>query len=313
MAMADPLVCRSCGSGELSDCGACSEFDETAAMAGYDPGRLMRCVACGLGQRHPVPTEEALIAMYQATPAADMLYRFEDNAAWSSARRQLLLRHRPETACKVLDIGCHTGDFLAGLPSAWQRHGIESAHEPIQVARDRHQVEIIGDRLGSTDPGWAGQFDAVTLFDVIEHLPDPATGIGLAARFLKPGGILLLSSADMDAWTWRWLGAGHWYLQTPQHLSVVSAKFLQHVARQLGLRIGQVQRIPHRHAPLRVRFRELLEARYWGLRRRSGWYRLPHRLLQSMPGLRDLRHRQSVPWTMTLRDHLLASFESKAG
>ena len=139
---------------------------------------------------------------------------------------------------------------------------------------------------------------------------DPGAGIAQAARLVKPGGVLLIGSGDLDAWTWRWrwLGAGHWYLQTPQHLSVISRRFLHCMTDRHGLKLHDFAKIPHRHARASVRFSELIRATYWGLRQRRGVWRLPRRLLQSLPGLRHLRHMQSVPWTMTLKDHLLAVY-----
>lgn len=306
--MAENTTCRSCGSVELDDLGACPPLAGSGTTATSDPGRLLRCRFCGLGQRHPVPDEQALIAMYRETPAEDMAYRFEDNAAWSLARKQLLKRFASTPAPVILDVGCHTGAFLAGLPDTWHKHGIESAHEPVRIARDRNGVKVIGERLDSTGPEWARRFDAVTMFDVVEHLSDPQKGIEQAARFLKPGGVLLLSSGDLDAWTWRWLGCDHWYLQTPQHIAVISRRFLQHVSRRSNLDLSEVHGIPHRHANRCRRLQEAMDVIYWGSRQRGGVQRNVSRLLQTLPGLRNLRHMQSARWSMTLRDHFLVTY-----
>ncbi|MDI1253517.1 methyltransferase domain-containing protein [Thermomonas sp.] len=236
-----------------------------------------------------------------------MAYEYEDNAAWSLARASLRARLVDRAGVLVLDIGCHTGAFLAGLPDAWLRHGVESAREPVRIAQEQHAVTVIGERIETIDDAWAGKFDAVTMFDVLEHLPDPGAALAAAARLVKPGGTLMVSSGDLDSWTWRWLGSGHWYLQTPQHLSVISKPFLQDVARRQCLKVREVHSIPHRHANLAARSSDAIRALYWGMRRRGGVWRIPHRVLQSLPGLRHLRHMQSVPWTMSLRDHFVAT------
>lgn len=305
--MDDLPRCRCCASTDLVDLGACPR--PPSAGANHDPGRLLRCRRCALGQRHPIPSDEAIAAMYVDASAEEMSYDYEANAAWASARRMLHARFsgRPDVA--VLDIGCHTGRFLAGLPEAWARHGIESAREPSRAAREQARVDIIGTRLEHTDAAWARRFDVVTMFDVIEHLPDPGVGIAQAARLVKPGGVLLISSGDLDARTWRWLGSGHWYLQTPQHLAVISRPFLEFVGQRERLRLREVQSIPHRRAALATRCNEAVRAAYWATRQRGGAWRLPRRILQSTPGLRQLRHMQSVPWTMALQDHLLAAYD----
>ena len=301
------LACRGCGASELIDLGACAPYP--GRLSDQDAGRLLRCRQCALAQRTPCLEGDALIEAYRNTPAEDMDYRFEDNAAWSRARKVLLDRFGSDRSIAVLDIGCHTGAFLAALPESWRRHGIESAAEPVRIARERRGVNIVAERLETIGDDWSGRFDAITMFDVIEHLSSPAEALASVARLLRPGGLLILSSGDFGAWTWRWMGGGHWYLQTPLHLAVVSGPFLRYAAEKGGLSLIDLRAIPHRRATVGQRLHEAAKAVYWGLRQRKGIYRIPHRLLQSLPGLRDLRHLQSVPWTMSLKDHLLATYE----
>lgn len=310
--MPEGVVCRACGSPDLRDLGACAAYPPALAalLADPDPGHLLRCRRCGLGQRHPCASEAALAEVYRRTPAESMEYPFEDNAAWRCARDELLRRHRADADCAVLDVGCHTGRFLAGLPRRWRRFGIESATAPQARAAGEHGVEVIAPRLQDIGAQWRGRFDAVTLFDVLEHLPDPADALARAAALLRPNGILIASTGDMDAWTWRCAGVRHWYLQTPLHLSFASRAFFRFVAEREGLRLAGVSRIPHRIGTLLTRCRQAIEIVYWQLRQRGGWARIPQRLLQSLPGLRYLGHRESVPWTMRLRDHAFAVFTS---
>ena len=167
-----------------------------------------------------------------------------------------------------------------------------------------HGIRIIAERLETVTPEWAERFDVVTLFDVVEHLVDPAAGLAKAAALLKPNGLLLASTADMDAWTWKWMAGRHWYLQTPLHISMASRQFFGHVAYQDGLVLEEAMRIPHRIGNFRSRWNDRIETLYSELRERGGWYRIPRRLMHSIPGMRQLRHRQSVPWSMRLKDHM---------
>jgi 2-polyprenyl-3-methyl-5-hydroxy-6-metoxy-1,4-benzoquinol methylase len=260
-----------------------------------------------------VPDEQTLIDMYRQTPSEEWTYLYQENAAWALARQRLVARFEGRNEVAILDVGCHRGSFLAGLPESWQKYGLESGLEPIRIAREQHGVAIIGDRIQTVSSEWKGRFDAVTMFDVVEHLTNPEEGISSAARLLKPGGVLMLSTGDFAAWTFRWLGAGHWYLQTPQHLSVLSRRFLAYVADRHAFSLNEFERIPHRSGTFFERCHEAVKALYWGMRSRRGIFRLPHRLLQSLPGLRDIRHLQSVPWTMKLKDHFLVTCENQFG
>jgi 2-polyprenyl-3-methyl-5-hydroxy-6-metoxy-1,4-benzoquinol methylase len=312
------MSCRSCGSTELRDLGPCAPVpDRLSREIGMEPGqyeagRLLRCRRCGLGQRQPCLQEHELVEAYRHTPSETMGYAYEDNCAWMKAREFLVTRwQKHETPLRVLDIGCHTGAFLAGLPRPWQRFGIESAEEPIRIAAEQG-VEIVSDRVETVDVRWNGQFDAVTLFDVVEHLADPAAGLGRAGELLRPGGVLIASTADLDAWTWKLTAGRHWYLQAPLHLSIASREFFRYVAAAGGLRFAKFERVAHRRGSLGARVRERAELIHWESRQRGGLYRIPQRLLQGLPGLRELRHRDSVPWAMRLKDHLFVVLERTA-
>jgi SAM-dependent methyltransferase len=282
-----------------------------AARVQANAGRLLRCKVCGLAQRVPCPSDAALADLYRETPAEEMDYAFEANSAWVAARELLRSRWREGDSPRVLDIGCHTGSFLAGLPQGWHRFGIESAVVPVEKALARG-VQVIAPRLQDVAPAWRGGFDAVCLFDVVEHLPDPAAGLADAASLLLPDGLLLASTADFDAWTWKLALGRHWYLQSPQHLSIASPRFFRHVAAGSGLKIERVARIPHRHGSFGERMHDRLATVYWEMRERGGFYRLPQRAMHAIPGLSRLRHRQTVPWSMRLADHVFVALRRPA-
>jgi SAM-dependent methyltransferase len=314
--MPEAASCRACGSEAIHDFGPCARFAvgelaEVAAAAQTDAGRLLRCDRCGLAQRSWCPSEEELAELYRQTPAEDMDYSFESNCAWVAARGLLKARLEGCEAPQVLDIGCHTGAFLEGLPPGWRRYGVESAAAPIEIAKKRG-VEVIAERLQDVESRWRARFDAVCMFDVVEHLVNPAAGLAAAAALLKPGGVLLASTADFDAWTWRLARGRHWYLQSPQHLSIASLRFFRHVAAGNGLELERVARIPHRQGSFGERLHDRLATLYWEMRERGGLYRLPQRAMHAIPGLSRLRHRQSVPWSMRLADHVFVALRLPA-
>jgi SAM-dependent methyltransferase len=250
--------------------------------------------------------------MYRETPAEDMVYAFEVNCAWTQARELLQSRWGDSVQPSVLDVGCHTGVFLAGLPATWSRFGVESALEPIRQARESG-IEIIAPRIEDVGVAWRGRFDAVCLFDVVEHLVDPAAGLAAASRLLRPGGVLIASTADLDAWTWKLARGRHWYLQSPQHLSIASKSFFRRIASDNGLHVQCISRIPHRRGSFSERMQDRLATLYWEMRVRGGLCRIPQRVLQVLPGLKRMRHRQTVPWSMRLADHMFVALAQPGG
>ncbi len=99
----------------------------------------------------------------------------------------------------ALDVGCGAGllcEPLARLGAAVT--GVDAAPENIEAAKAHAALSrfAIDYRAGELAGQGLGQFDIVTLMEVIEHVSDPAAFIAELARHLKPDGILLLSTPN---------------------------------------------------------------------------------------------------------------------
>lgn len=96
---------------------------------------------------------------------------------------------RPPPA-RLLDVGCGAGEFLAAATErGYRAEGIEVSEAAAALCRGRGLAARSGDFL-ATDFG--GAFDLVTMWDVVEHLREPAAFMRRAAELLAPGGVLIL-------------------------------------------------------------------------------------------------------------------------
>jgi 2-polyprenyl-6-hydroxyphenyl methylase/3-demethylubiquinone-9 3-methyltransferase len=106
---------------------------------------------------------------------------------------------------RVLDIGCGGGLFLAKMKEAGADVlGIELSDTRAFYAKSKYGFEVI--KRPIEDEYWRafhGTFDAVTLWDVIEHVNYPLATLRAAAEMLKPGGILLIDTPCRDAFYHR--------------------------------------------------------------------------------------------------------------
>ena len=142
----------------------------------------------------------------------------------------------------VLDVGCARGDFLGLMRRhGWVPAGIEpSAHLASQAAAAGLPVWPMP---LATAPVPAGVFDLVTLWDVLEHLPDPVSGLQQIHRLLSPSGRLVLNTPVEDGWDARLFGRRWSGWDAPRHTVVFGRATLERALNRAGFRIVKTHRV----------------------------------------------------------------------
>ena len=126
---------------------------------------------------------------------------------------------------RLLDAGAAYGFFLKVAEPYFQGEGVEISEYAARTARDEFGVSVEqGDieRLDKPD----ATFDAVVMWDIIEHLVDPTQALLEVNRVLKPGGYLFVSTDDAANWLPRILGRHWWAFGAPLHICHISKKGL---------------------------------------------------------------------------------------
>lgn len=252
----------------------CNLCGSAAAQAlftksGFD---LVRCQACELVYVGEPPSGDELQKLYSfengyqkelvEDPISTGFHREE-------AARNLALLQRHARPGRLLDVGCSTGLFLAAAQRAgWQARGVEYSADSSRVARDVYGQDVV---TGALEPGMfePGSFDVVTFWDVIEHVPDPVYTLGVAARLLAPGGLVVLKTPNVDGLYPQASLAladrlGFWgHPEPPGHLFQFSVKTLNALVRRTGL---EPRTVVHQRIPLSYSFgtpREWLRSMKW--------------------------------------------------
>ena len=162
----------------------------------------------------------------------------------------------------VLDVGCGTGEFLdVARRRGWRTAGVEISAYAAQYGRRQYGLDIRTGTL-SGDLFAERSFAAVTLWDVIEHVPDPVATLASSARLLTPGGVLALSTGDMESLCARLCGR-HWHLfNLPEHVFFFSRRTIDDVLRRAGFEVASIS-YPRSYYPVGY----LLERLYKSLMR----------------------------------------------
>jgi 2-polyprenyl-3-methyl-5-hydroxy-6-metoxy-1,4-benzoquinol methylase len=226
-------------------CNLCGSADQEAFCPENGRG-LVRCVRCSLVYVSPRPSSEDLYALYDeryfknaesVTVGYTDYFSDELNIRQTSGRRLRRIERfvRPG---RLLDMGCATGFFLdEARLRGWDVTGIDISRFAIEYARSRFGFDA---RHGSfTQEEFSeSSFDLVTMWDVIEHVPDPRAYIHKAAAVLKTGGVLTLATPDVDSWPARltgrkWIG----YKLSDEHLYYFSRNTLRRLLHEAGLEV----------------------------------------------------------------------------
>lgn len=146
---------------------------------------------------------------------------------------------------RVLDIGSGYGFFRVALGRAGYEHdGVEISEFARRVASDSYGMTTFGGTLEDHFESWDSRYDAVTLFDLIEHLADPVRLLEQVALILRPGGVLGIKTPNLDCPEARVFGP-HYHSLKREHLAFFTADSLTAAAAQAGLEPISVSTISH--------------------------------------------------------------------
>jgi len=222
---------------------------------------LRRCVnpSCGLAWLDPRPLKEETVKMYSSyftheDETQEEAYMDENKdhgilmtlyaasksflftlSGYNKSRQQrddmYLDKEKPG---KILDIGCGTGSFLNRIRMrGWSVEGTELDAQAVINAKKIYSLNIHqGDLDDIILP--ENYYDAVTMSHVIEHVPDPIGAINKCRSILKPGGVLVLITPNINSLGHRIYKSNSLLLDPPRHLYIFSKKTLEKIATKAG-------------------------------------------------------------------------------
>ena len=106
------------------------------------------------------------------------------------------------SGCKVLDVGCGGGILTEALAkSGAQATGIDLSKDSLEAAKSHAaqqglSIDYRYENIEETASTYAGEFDAITCMEMLEHVPEPNKVIAACSRLLKPGGHAFFSTIN---------------------------------------------------------------------------------------------------------------------
>jgi SAM-dependent methyltransferase len=215
----------------------------------------VRCRTCGLIYLHERPTQQEIQQYY---PPEYLPYRKaiqDERYPWMRKAR----RRNINTYCRivqestnlkngrVLDIGCATGIFLDAMrDQSWEPKGVEISEPAVRYARQRFNLDVFHGQLNDlqVEPGY---FDAITMWNVIEHLYQPLETFVETFRLLKPEGVLLLVFPSWESTDRRLFGTCWVGFDAPRHLYVFPRSVMIKMLAAAGYGVVQLMPAPNNY------------------------------------------------------------------
>lgn len=214
-------------------------FRCTTSMYGKH-SNIVRCKVCGLVYTNPRLETRLVEENYLAVQ--DPLYEAERDGRLLTFRRNLVPLEKlvpgPLAARRLLDVGCHIGVLLeVAQERGWNATGVEPSEWASKVAKG-HGLQVLNTTLANARFA-PNTFDAVTLWDVIEHLTDPAGDLKIAYNVLKPGGVIGIHTIDIESFLARVMSS-RWPWLMEMHLYYFSPRTLGRLLTNIGFQVEQV-------------------------------------------------------------------------
>jgi len=199
---------------------------------------LMRCRRCGLQFVSPRVVASAILDGYAAGTDPEYVSQMAARVR-TFARTLTHIQRLAGGRGRLLDIGCAAGAFLkAATDAGWDATGIEPNGWLADWGREQYGVCI---HVGSIDDVLlAGSFDVITLWDVIEHTPDPMHVLARANALLRPGGLLVVNFPDIGSWIARALGR-RWPFLSSVHLYYFTRETMVAALERSGLDMIEIR------------------------------------------------------------------------
>src|SRR4051812_16840848 len=209
---------------------------------------LYRCSTCHMLSLHPVPKTTGEIYEQDYFDGGDKGFGYVNYDEDKEPMRQVFKDYLSEIGRYVphrgllLDVGAATGFFMGiaeGL--GWKKRGVEISRYASMLGQKKGLDVIHGTMANINVNG--PLFDVITMWDVLEHMPDPITDLQRARQMLKKDGLLVLNTPDSGSLYAKLLGKRWHLIVPPEHIHYFNSESVAKVLSACGFETLSIKRI----------------------------------------------------------------------
>lgn len=233
------IRCNLCGSGS------------TAKYMSIDGFKIVKCKNCSLIYVNPRLKPKSLHKIYDRKYYKNSAFKGDKSALYgydeylkekdlivATFKKRLEQIEKFSKPGKLLDIGCAFGFFLElAKKHKWLAQGIEISQAGYNYAKNNLKLNVTNKPLEEANFK-SSSFDVVTIFDVIEHIPNPQKTVKEIRRILKPNGLIVVTTPDIGSLAAKILGK-NWeeVKRVREHIYFFSRNTLRKMLEANGFKI----------------------------------------------------------------------------
>ena len=259
--MRERCECLSCGSSDLNELSS-GTFEDIRSFIDADPwGKnpmeyianerwcFVRCDHCGMKFHRFILSPEWNEVRFSQWMNEGAIEQFEQehckqNHATAHVQHILRMEKLVGPSPRLLDFGCGSGDFL----NMARAFGFNSAGVDRSVARRKIAGFEIANDLSEID----GDFDVITMFEVLEHLDDPLDVLEQLTMRLRPNGVFAIEVPDCSGVTNIVSDYDYRNIHPLDHINAFEPRTLVEMLKRVGLRPIRKQPAYVTTEPIRV-------------------------------------------------------------
>jgi len=202
-------------------------------LPGDKYGRHVQCRNCQFVYVNPIERENRINEDYAKRKSIDVSIIRENRLRASKSQVELIKKYKRGE--DLLDIGCGEGFFLFNASKAGFRvKGVELSQDAVLYAKREFVLDV--EATAFTERQFPeDHFDVVTLWQVLEHVPHPLVFLKEAYRVLRPGGVLVTSTPDINGVPSRILRKRWWNIRR-LHINQFTTKTSASIFKNAGFR-----------------------------------------------------------------------------
>ncbi|MBC8495531.1 class I SAM-dependent methyltransferase [archaeon] len=196
--------------------------------------KFVICRNCDVILSDPMPTEKELKKLYDKDYYVFSEARKHKDVAIAKEHLHKLLGHRKSGS--LLDIGCGKGYFLnEAKKKGFQVQGVEISKPARNFGVEKLGLQIYNGTIEDFKPN--KKYDIITMYDLIEHLPNSLTSLKKVTSLLKENGLLIVETPNFDS-VYRQLSpfTRFWSGYNQFHIVFFNPRSASYIMKKAGLK-----------------------------------------------------------------------------